>query len=119
MARSPRADEAGGLYHVVNRANFGAKLFRKEGDFVAFEKLVHEALRLDKIANGVDRVNVNEPLTDHELKGIRNCAQRGAPLGDETWVESIARRLELESTMRPQGRPRVRPLPKDNQNKEV
>ena len=53
-----------------------------------------------------------------ELKAIRNCAQRGAPLGDEGWVESIARRLDLESTMRPRGRPRVRPLPK-NENKEV
>jgi len=49
MARSPQADEAGGLYHVLNRANFGAKMFRKEGDFVAFEKVLHEALRLDKI----------------------------------------------------------------------
>ena len=56
--------------------------------------------------------------SDQELKAIRNCAQRGAPLGDEGWVESIARRLDLESTMRPRGRPRVRPLPK-NGNKEV
>jgi putative transposase len=91
--------------------------FRQGGDFVAFEKVLHEALRLDKIPNWVDRVN--EPLTDHELKSIRNCAQRSAPFGDETWVESIARRLVLESTMRSLGRPRVRPLPKDDQYKEV
>jgi len=31
---------------------------------------------------------------------------RGVPFGDETWVESIARRFDLESTMRPRGRPR-------------
>ena len=234
MPRSPRADEAGGLYHALNRANLGAKIFRKTGDFVAFEKVLHEALQLYKVElyayqimgthwhlmlrplvdgemgrfckwicgthtmrhnahyhmtgkghlyqgrfksfpiqddehffvgcryvernarraelvsraedwrwsslwrwlqnpepepkllspwpiprlpNWVDRVN--EPLTDGELKAIRNCAQRGAPLGDEGWIESIARRLDLESTMRPRGRPRVRPLPPDDQKKEV
>ena len=162
------------------RANLGAKIFRKKGDFVAFEKVLYEALHLyqgrfksfpiqdddhfyvgcryvernairaemvtraedwrwgslrrwlqnpepeakllspwpiPRLPNWVDRVN--EPLTDHEFKSIRNCAQRGAPLGDEGWVESIARRLDLESTMRPRGRPRVRPLQPDDPNKEV
>ena len=232
MPRSPRADEAGGIYHALNRANLGAKIFRKEGDFVAFEKLLGEALQLHRIelyayqimtthwhlilrplvdgemgrfckwvgvthtmryhahhhttgmghvyqgrfksfpiqdddhffvgcryvernalrAQMVSRAEdwrwgslwrwlqkpepepkllspwpiprlpnwierVNEPLSENELKAIRNCARRGAPLGDEGWVESIARRLDLESTMRPRGRPRVRPAPP--QNKEV
>ena len=144
MPRSPRADEAGGLYHALNRANLGAKIFRTEGDFIAFEKVLHEALQLYKVelyayqimgthwhlvlrpqvdgemgrfCKWVDRVN--EPLTGSELKSVRNCAQRGAPLGDAGWTESIARRLDLESTMRPRGRPRVRPLPPDDPNKEV
>jgi hypothetical protein len=43
---------------------------------------------------------------------------RGRPLGDEGWVESIVRRLGLESTMRPRGRQRVRPVPEE-QNKEA
>ena len=30
---------------------------------------------------------------------------RGVPFGDETWVEATARRFDLESTMRPRGRP--------------
>ncbi len=234
MPRSPRADEAGGIYHALNRANLGARIFRKEGDFAAFEKLLGEALQLHQIelfayqimtthwhmilrpladgemgrfckwvgvthtmryhahhhttgkghlyqgrfksfpiqdddhffvgcryvernalrANMVLRAEdwrwgslwrwlqkpelepkllspwpiprlpnwierVNEPLSEHELKAIRNCAQRGAPLGDEGWVESIARRLDLESTMRPRGRPRVRPITPKNQNKKV
>lgn len=150
MPRSPRADEAGGLYHALNRANLGAKIFRKKSDFVAFEKVLYEALHLyqvelyayqimtthwrwlqnpepeaklllpwpiPRLPNWVDRGN--EPLTDYELKSIRNCAQRGAPLGDEGWVESIARRLDLESTMRPRCRPRARPLQPDDPNKEV
>jgi hypothetical protein len=31
-------------------------MFRQEGDFAAFEKVLHETLRLDKIPNGVDRL---------------------------------------------------------------
>jgi len=49
MPRSPRADEAGGIYNALNRANLGAKIFRKKGDFVAFEKLLGEALQLHRI----------------------------------------------------------------------
>ena len=61
---------------------------------------------------------VNESLTKPELDAVRLSAQRGKPLGDEGWVESIARRLDLESTMRPRGRPRVR-FPKQKPNKET
>ena len=45
MARSPRADEAGGIYHALNRANMGMPIFNKEGDFLAFEKVLAEALQ--------------------------------------------------------------------------
>ena len=61
---------------------------------------------------------VNESLTKEELDAVRLSAQRGRPLGNEDWVESIARRLNLESTMRPRGRPRVR-FPKEEPNKEA
>ncbi len=233
MPRSPRADEAGGIYHALNRANMRMPIFKKEGDFLAFENVLHEALDLYQVelfsyqlmenhwhlivrpsvdgemgrfckwvggthtmryhshyhtagrghlyqgrfksfpiqddehflvacryvernalrAEAVSRAEdwrwgslwrwlqgtepdpkllspwpiprlpnwvsrVNEPLSENELKAIRFCSNRGAPLGDEGWVESIARRLNLESTMRPRGRPRVRSLPQDA-NKEV
>jgi len=61
---------------------------------------------------------VNESLTKPELDAVRLSIQRGKPLGDDAWVESIARRLNLESTMRPRGRPQVR-FPKDKANNEV
>ena len=48
-----------------------------------------------------------------ELVAVRQCVPRGRPLGDEGWVESIVRRLGLESTMRPRGRQRVRPVPEE------
>ena len=56
---------------------------------------------------------VNEALSPPELEAVQRCAQRGQPHGDEGWVESIARRLNLESTMRPRGRPRVRSEPRE------
>jgi len=223
MPRPPRADEAGGLYHALNRGNLRADIFRKEGDFLAFEKILHEGLQRFQIelfsyqlmgnhdhlvlrplidgemsrfmgwiggthtlryhahyhtsglghvyqqryksfpvqdddhffvvcryvernalrAELVDRAEdwrwgslwrwlqkpepdpkllspwpiarlpkwverVNEPLTECELAAVRLSAQRGRPLGDERWVESTARRLHLESTIRPRGRQRVR-----------
>jgi putative transposase len=44
MPRPPRADEAGGLYHVLNRANGRARIFRKEADYEAFERVLGEGL---------------------------------------------------------------------------
>ncbi|MDV6034428.1 MAG: hypothetical protein F9B45_30915 [Phycisphaera sp. RhM] len=223
MPRAPRADEAGGLYHALNRGNLRAEIFHKDADYAAFEKILGEALAIHQVelfayqlmpnhyhlvvrplvdgemsrfmgwvggthtmryhahyqtggmghvyqqryksfpiqdddhflvvcryvernacrAGLVDRAErwrwgslwrwhfkrdsnppllsswpisrsprwvdrVNEALSEKELGAVRRCAQRGAPLGDEGWVESIARRLNLESTMRPRGRPRVR-----------
>tara|TARA_R110002073_G_scaffold21524_7_gene75835 strand:+ start:9115 stop:9828 length:714 start_codon:yes stop_codon:yes gene_type:complete len=217
--RPPRADEAGGLYHALNRGNLRATIFHKDADFEAFERIMYEALQIHQVelysyqlipnhyhlllrplvegemsrfmgwvggthtmryhahyhASGqghayqqryksfpiqddarffvaccyvernalraglveraedwhwgslsrwldrperrpplltawplarlprwVDRVN--EPLSEVELQSIRVSAQRDKPLGDEGWVESIARRLNLESTKRPRGR---------------
>jgi len=61
---------------------------------------------------------VNQPLTQQKLDTVRLSAQRGKPLGDKRWVESIAKRLYLESTLRPRGRPRVR-FPKEETIKEA
>ena len=52
---------------------------------------------------------VNEPLGDAEMESVRRCVQRSRPLESEKWVESMAGRLGLESTLRPSGRQRVRP----------
>ena len=220
MPRPPRADEANGLYHALNRGNLRSTIFHKEGDYAAFEQILSEGLRRYSIklfayqlmpnhyhlvlrpemdgemsrfmkwvggthtmryhahyhtagqghvyqqryksfpiqdddhfllvcryvernalrANLVKRAEdwqwgslyrwtqkrepkpellspwpvrrypnwlqrVNEPLSDNELEAVRRSAQRGQPLGNENWVEAIARRLNLESTMRPRGRP--------------
>jgi len=49
MPRSPRADEAGGLYHVLNRDNLRADIFKKEADYVAFERILHEGLEIHEV----------------------------------------------------------------------
>src|SRR5712692_566502 len=49
---------------------------------------------------------VNEPQTQEEVDALRRCVTRGQPFGSETWVQSAARRLGLESTFRSRGRPK-------------
>jgi putative transposase len=224
MPRPPRADEAGAIYHALNRGNARQTIFQKDGDYEAFERILGEGLEryaveflayllmpnhwhfvlrptkngqmskflrwvsgthtmryhahyhtsgeghvyqgryksfpvqdddhfyvacryvernalraglvdraedwrwgslwrwlqknepnprlltswpISRLPNWVDRVN--EPLTEKELAAVRRCVQRGAPLGDERWVTRTVRRLGLQSTLRPRGRPQVRP----------
>ena len=49
---------------------------------------------------------VNAPQTEAELAALRRSIARGAPFGDERWSERIAKRLGLESSLRPRGRPK-------------
>ena len=44
MGRPPRADEAGAIYHMLNRANGRATIFHKDADYEAFEGIIAEAL---------------------------------------------------------------------------
>jgi len=50
---------------------------------------------------------VNRPETASELEDLRCSAQRGRPFGSQGWVVRIAKRLSLESTLRPRGRPKA------------
>jgi len=49
---------------------------------------------------------VNARQTEAELQVVRRSVQRGSPLGDSAWSERMVRRLGLESTLRPRGRPK-------------
>jgi len=51
---------------------------------------------------------VNRPQTEAELEAVRRCVVRGSPLGNTAWQERTARRLGLEYTLRPRGRPKKR-----------
>ncbi|MEX0654234.1 MAG: transposase [Phycisphaeraceae bacterium] len=49
---------------------------------------------------------VNRAESPAELEALRLSVQRGRPYGDEAWVEKVAAKLDLGSTLRPRGRPR-------------
>jgi putative transposase len=49
---------------------------------------------------------VNEPQTEAEVERLRESLRRGRPFGDPLWMEQTARRLGLEASLRPRGRPR-------------
>jgi putative transposase len=51
--------------------------------------------------------HVNEPMTEGELSAIRRSVERGNPYGAESWSNRTVRRLGLETTLRPRGRPKV------------
>src|SRR6056297_3600838 len=94
MPRPPRADEAGGLCHVLNRGNLRATIFHKEKDFEAFERIVYEALQIHKVELFSFQLMPNHyhlvlrPLVDGEMS--------------RAWAGSS------ESTKRPRDRKRVR-----------
>jgi len=52
---------------------------------------------------------VNAALTAGELESLRQSVQKGQPFGSLQWKQRTAKRLGLESSLRPRGRPRKRP----------
>ena len=50
--------------------------------------------------------HVNAPQTEAELSALRRSVTRGCPFGEEHWSNQMVKKLQLESTIRPQGRPK-------------
>ena len=46
--------------------------------------------------------------SEAKLAAIRRSVNRGSPFGDETWVTTATKKLGLEITTRPQGRPKLK-----------
>jgi len=49
---------------------------------------------------------VNRAQTQAELEALRRSVNRGTPFGSVPWQVRTAKRLGLESTLRPRGRPK-------------
>jgi putative transposase len=49
---------------------------------------------------------VNRPQTEQEVEALRRSIARGTPYGSDHWTKRSARRLGLESSLNPRGRPR-------------
>jgi putative transposase len=50
--------------------------------------------------------HVNQPQTEAEVLALRHSIARGAPFGTDRWQRLAARRLGLESSLQPRGRPK-------------
>jgi hypothetical protein len=48
---------------------------------------------------------VNEPLSDREIGSMQVSMKRGRPLGSPIWTQKIIDRLDLQHTVREEGRP--------------
>jgi putative transposase len=57
--------------------------------------------------NWLARVNACE--TEAELKILRTAVRRGSPLGNNTWQLRTAKRMGIEQSLHPRGRPRKQP----------
>jgi putative transposase len=49
MGRPKRTDKAGCIYHMLNRANRRDKLFSKDEDYEAFERVLTESVARHKL----------------------------------------------------------------------
>lgn len=49
---------------------------------------------------------VNRAITEAELLDLRESLMRGRPYGCQIWQQRAAKRLGLESSLRPRGRPK-------------
>lgn len=93
--------------NLVERAELWpwSSLRRPERDDPAFPILA--TWPLPRPADWVQMVN--QPQTDAELESLRCCVNRGRPFGNPEWVLATAKKLRLEWTLRPRGRPKKQP----------
>jgi putative transposase len=54
---------------------------------------------------------VNQAQTEAEVERLRECLRRRRPFGDEAWTVKTARRMDLQASLRPRGRPRKKARP--------
>jgi len=50
--------------------------------------------------------HVNKRLAEEELEALQQSIQRGSPFGGTEWTDQIVKKLGLESTVKPRGRPK-------------
>ena len=74
--------------------------------------MVASPVRQDWLRNGPVirprnwKQRVNQAESEREVEAMRRSVNRGAPCGSDRWVKLTAKRLGLEFSIRPRGRPR-------------
>jgi hypothetical protein len=53
---------------------------------------------------------VHQTPSEDELSALRRSTQSGLPYGHDDWITELSRRLGLDLTVRPRGRPRKNAL---------
>lgn len=103
------------VLRYVERNPVGANVVRKAQRYSwssAAEKVPGDdvpKLHKGPVPRGHDWLDwVNTPLTEAELAAMQRSVERGTPYGTERWQKQTAKRLGLESSLRPRGRPRKR-----------
>jgi len=101
----------------VERNALRAKLTTKTEDWQWGSSWVHEYGTKEQMEllspwptprpeNYLEFLNMTLPHEEVILDDIRFSLQRGKPYGDELWTTQTVKKLGLESTMRPTGRPK-------------
>ena len=104
MPRPPRPIADGLIYHFINR-------FACHGDGRADELLDpvpgYELLAATAAARRRRwSAYVHWTPDEAELALIRRSSETGLPYGARAWVDRLCRRLNIDLTIRPRGRPR-------------
>ncbi len=90
-----------------------AELVKRAGDWpwssLAVRKGLEAPFELSegplKLPSNWDKL-VNQIESPEQLDGLKNSINRGAPFGGTNWKTKTALRMNLESTLRPRGRPK-------------
>ena len=120
MPRRIRIASGGYAYHVLNRAVGRTRIFGKQRDFEALEEVIGRWSSLWHRVHGDEagplddgplplprrwRHNMQRPQTEAELESLRRSVVRSASFGQPSWQDRTAKKLSLQSTLRPRGRP--------------
>lgn len=93
---------------LVRRAEawrWGSLWSRKQGKGVLYDRL--RPWPVNRPRNWL--AAVNRDMAEPAIRAVRRSLLRGVPLGSEAWQARMARRLGLDITLRPRGRPRKGP----------
>jgi putative transposase len=107
------------VLRYVERNPLRARLVKRAQDWpwsslacrLAGGEVAQRRLHAGPVALGRNWVqSVNAPQNEVELEAMRQSVARGRPYGSDGWVQAVVKRLGLQSTMRPRGRPRKHPI---------
>ena len=112
MLRPLRPIAEGLVYRVINRGNGRQPVFFQGGDYLAFLKAIVDLKDRKPFAMyGYCLITnqIHQSPPDEEFAAIRRKNETGLPFGEARWVTRLAKRLDLDLTIRPRGRPKRQP----------